>query len=320
VTSPSVLEADPISTRFRHEALLYDSERDFLEGTLSFIQEGLTAREPVLVVLAEAKNDLLRTRLGRDADKVQFADMLAIGANPARIIPAWRDYAIRSTDGGHPFRGIGEPIWAGRSADELVECQRHEALLNLAFAHTRGFRLLCPYDATALTPDVLDEAHRSHPVIVDGPYERTSGMYREIDDVAAPFDSPLPEPAHVLAEMPIEAETLVSLRRLVAHHAADAGLSRPKAEELAFAANELATNSLVHGGGGGTLRLWRQAPALVCEVRDAGRIVDPLAGRFPPPEGAHGGRGLWLATQLCDLVQIRAFANGGIVRLHMRPS
>ncbi|MEA2685742.1 MAG: hypothetical protein QOE93_937 [Actinomycetota bacterium] len=29
------------------------------------------------------------------------------------------------------------------------------------------------------------------------------------------------------------------------------------------------------------------------------------------------GRGLWMANQLCDLVQLRTFASGTVVRLHM---
>ena len=54
-------------------------------------------------------------------------------------------------------RGIGEPISAARAADELVECQRHESLLNLAFP-SAPLWLLCPYDVETLPPDVLDEA------------------------------------------------------------------------------------------------------------------------------------------------------------------
>ena len=30
-----------------------------------------------------------------------------------------------------------------------------------------------------------------------------------------------------------------------------------------------------------------------------------------------GGRGLWLANQLCDLVQVRTFELGNVVRIHM---
>jgi hypothetical protein len=38
---------------------------------------------------------------------------------------------------------------------------------------------------------------------------------------------------------------------------------------LVLAVDEVATNSLRHGGGRGTLRIWRDADAVVCEVRDA---------------------------------------------------
>jgi len=34
-----------------------------------------------------------------------------------------------------------------------------------------------------------------------------------------------------------------------------------------------------------------------------------------PPLSTEGGRGLWLANQLCDLVQIRSAASGTAVRL-----
>nr|MDQ6910415.1 MEDS domain-containing protein [Actinomycetota bacterium] len=196
-------------TPFRHEALLYQDESEFLEGTLGFIGAGLAHDEAMLVVLAAEKNEMLKSELGPDSARVQFADMAEVGANPARIIPAWQ----RFVDGceapeGRAFRGIGEPIWAERSPDELVECQRHEALLNLAFADTRAFRLLCPYDTLALGPEVLDEAHRSHPSLVYGADEFPSEAYRDLDAVAAPFDSALPEPATVLDELAIEPGSL----------------------------------------------------------------------------------------------------------------
>ena len=41
-------------------------------------------------------------------------------------------------------------------------------------------------------------------------------------------------------------------------------------------------------------------------------------GACAPELGQTSGHGLWMANQLCDLVQVRAFAGGNIVRLHMR--
>ena len=44
-----------------------------------------------------------------------------------------------------------------------------------------------------------------------------------------------------------------------------------------------------------------------------------MAGRLRPVLDEPGGRGLWLANQLCDLVQVRTFENGNVVRIHMAP-
>src|SRR3981081_1750698 len=111
---------------FRHEALLYAGMSDFLAGTVPFIRGGLHADEPVLVVEGAAKIALLRAELGADASSVVFADMARVGANPARIIPAWRDFVNQNGGRGRRLRGIGEPIWNGRSPVELVECPPHE--------------------------------------------------------------------------------------------------------------------------------------------------------------------------------------------------
>jgi len=94
-----------------------------------------------------------------------------------------------------------------------------------------------------------------------------------------------------------------------------AGLgARPRAD-LVLAASELAANSIAHGGGSGTLRAWREADRLLVEFEDAGWIEEPLVGRRRPAITQEGGRGLWLANQLCDLVQIRSGSTGTTVRL-----
>ena len=301
---------------FRHEALLYDGEVGFLTGILPFVRGGVAAGEPVLVVVSAAKIGLLRAALGGDADRVAFADMADVGANPARIIPAWRDF-VTAIDGGGRARGIGEPIWAERTPDELVECQRHEGLLNLTFAGVPAWTLLCPYDTGALAPDVLEEAERSHPFVSEGGAAWRSAAYRGLEQVAEPFATLLPDPPGSPAELDFGSGSLAGLRDLVSRHAAAAGLDPSRAADLVLAVDELATNSLRHGGGRGTLRIWRDGGALVCEVRDAGRIENPMAGRERPPTERVGGRGLWMVNQLCDLVQLRTLASGAVVRVHV---
>src|SRR5580765_3298517 len=122
-----------VDAGFRHEAFLHAGDAEFVSGAAGFVREGVAAGEPVLVVLPAGHGELLREELGDEAGTVHFADMSLVGRNPARIIPAWQQFLDRA-DRGAAVRGVGEPVYASRSAAELVECQRHEALLNLAFA------------------------------------------------------------------------------------------------------------------------------------------------------------------------------------------
>jgi anti-sigma regulatory factor (Ser/Thr protein kinase) len=303
---------------FRHEAMLYAGDDGFDAATLPFIRAALADREPILVVVGAPKIDRLRAELGDDAAHVLFEDMAGIGTNPARIIPAWRAFVERHAAPGRRVRGIGEPVWAGRTAAELVECQRHECLLNLAFADAMDFWLACPYDVAALDPAVIERVDDSHPVLVEDGTARASDACLDHAAVAAPFTEPLPEPSAGASEVAFDGEALFGLRSLVVAHATSAGLDELRAGDLVLAVHELATNSVRHGGGHGVLRMWHDDDAVICEVRDAGRIVHPMAGREQPDSDQLGGHGLWLINQLCDLVQIRSFATGGVVRLHVR--
>jgi anti-sigma regulatory factor (Ser/Thr protein kinase) len=304
---------------FRHEAMLYAGERGFMDGTLRFLRAGAAHDEPALVVVAPAKIALLREALGADAGRVRFEDMMQVGANPARIIPAWTAFVREAGAAGRPLRGVGEPISAERSPAELFECHRHESLLNLAFDDAPDFRLLCPYDTSALDPAVVAHARRTHPLVqhADGGVHE-SPAFRGLAAAAAPCTAPLPPPPTDVHVIPILPAGLASLRAAVARRAARAGLPPVRREDLVLAVNELATNSVRHGGGAGTLMLWETASALVCEVSDAGRIEHPLAGRELPRPGQIGRYGLWLVNQLCDLTEQRTHAHGNVVRVWMR--
>jgi len=301
---------------FRHEAMLYSGEADFLSGTAAFVRAGLEAQEAVLVVESPAKIAALRRELGEDASLVHFADMSDVGSNPARIIPAWRDFVAEHGRDGKGLRGIGEPIWAERSADELVECQRHESLLNVAFAGGRPWRLLCPYDIDALPSQVIEEARRSHPYVTERHVERPSPHYRGVEESSALPAAPLrPAPKDAVG-MRFCRDDLAGVRELARRLAALTGLDVSRTADLVYALNEVATNSVRHGGGCGTFLFWEDGGSIVCEVRDRGRYDNPLADR--ERAGTVGPRGLWLANQLVDLVQIRSNPMGTVVRLLLR--
>lgn len=303
----------PHNESFRHEALLYAGQSGFVSGILPFIRDGLASEEPMLVVVSQEKIDLLRQGLGSDADAVHFADMAEVGNNPARIIPAWYDFVNEHS--GRRLRGIGEPIWAGRSAAELIECQRHESLLNVAFAEAPAWWLLCPYDTDSLAPDVIAEARRSHPFVAHDCTHSESTDYRGLDRSGDPFDAPLPEPLTDCAEIEFGAGPLQLVRAFVTQHAGTE-LGPDRTADLVLAVTEVATNSVRYGGGHGALRIWRDDNTVICEVRDHGHLDYPLVGRRRPAVDTVEGRGVWLVHQLCDLVQIRSYSWGTVVRMH----
>jgi anti-sigma regulatory factor (Ser/Thr protein kinase) len=296
---------------FRHEALIYGDTDEFLACAVPFVSAALAAGEPVLVAVSDRNVGLLGRELGSLAAEVRFAAVGELARNPARVIPFWRDF-LEEHDGG-PVRGLEEPVWPGRSEVEIDECERHESLLNLAFSAETPLSLLCAYDAT-LPDGVLNAVPRCHRFTVDGGATRLSGDYRPAQDNYAGRLSPPPSGA---ASFEFDLGGLGEVRRRVEKAAEGAGLSQSASADLVLAASELAANSVAHGGGDGTLRTWREDDRLLVDLEDAGWISEPLAGRLRPAVTQKGGRGLWLANQLCDLVQIRSGAAGTTVRLQV---
>ncbi|CAO0830860.1 MULTISPECIES: sensor histidine kinase [Streptomyces] len=305
----------PHGAPFRHELYPYRGQDQFLSGTLDYIHEALEADEAVVVAVPEDKTSLLRGELA-DESAVTFVDATTAGPNPGRHIAAWSAWMHQRGEGGRPVRGIGETAWRqARSAAHLSELRYHEWLMNRAFARSSTWSMLCPYDAADEDQDALRSLSRCHPQIHrDGQYTLNevylTGEEYAFDDLDAPCD-PFQELSYTHGD-------LGAIRSKVSQCATDAGVTEDRLAKLAVAVTEIATNSIRHGGGHGTLRTWAQDETFLCELRDSGYIPDAMTGRTRPEANQVGGRGLWLAHQLCDLVEIRSTPDQGTtIRLHM---
>ncbi|MDZ4828054.1 MAG: sensor histidine kinase [Actinomycetota bacterium] len=296
---------------FRHEALFYAGDRDYVRHTVPFIDAGVANGEPVLVLVPASKLALLREHVPTPAPGVVFGDVERIGRNPNCIIAVFDRFVAEHARDGQRARGIGEPIWASRTPAELVECQRHEELINLAFAGANEVWILCPFDTDALDESVIAEAHRSHPWVTGEQMAQRSAEY--VDPISA-YDAPLAEPAVPTDTFAFDRASLGHLRQVVTARAV-AHVDAAGVDEIVLAVSEFATNSIRHGGGRGSVRIWTEGTAFVCEIHDDGRITDPMIGRRRPAAEGIGGRGVWLVNHLCDLVQIRSADSGTVVRL-----
>ena len=297
---------------FQHQALIYEAADEYLAGTVPFLRAALEAGRPALVAVRKEQAELLRGELGREAEMMRFAPIEEVARNPAGIIPLWRDFVDESP--GRGACGVSELAWPERTPAEMEECHRHEALLNFVFAEGRSWSLLCPYDACSLRDEELERAATTHELISrEGRTEESAAFDPEPDCLAGELPPPAVRPdtfAFGLTE-------LAEVRHRVAAAGERAGMGRRAVADLVTATSELAANSVMHGGGAGTLRLWREHGSLLAEVEDEGRIEDQLVGRLRPGITQEGGRGLWLTNQLCDLVQIRSGDVGTTVRLHL---
>lgn len=314
MVTPVPANAEP--AEFVHPALFYRDLEEYTVGIGGFVRAALEAREPVLLAVPGPHLDALRQSLGGDADGIDCVDMRELGRNPGRILAALQGFADREP--GRAARIVGEPIWAGRSEGEILEATRHEALINTAFAG-RPATILCPYDLSALPESVVADARRTHPTVIEDGLDGVSPFYTDAAVVCADCDLPLPEPARDLILVEYAGGELAQVRERAENWVRGTGLDTARRGDFVLAVSEAAANSVAHGGGKGTLRLWNATGGgAVAEIQDGGRLSNALAGRRRPSlTSGNGGRGLWMIHQLCDLVEVRALDTGLTLRLHV---
>nr|WP_238355593.1 MEDS domain-containing protein [Kribbella sandramycini] len=290
-SATEALDGAPAS--FQHDAFVYSGDEEFVRRSAPFVQDGLAAGAVVVAALPPDQLALLREAL--PSGSARFIDMAITGRNPARLIPFWREVLTQA--GGRPVRGLGSAMYAGRRAAEYDEALLHEGLLGLAFGAGDDFRLCCPYAAeTGFDPT----------------------GYHSAADVEKTFRTPLSDVPDRAERWEFGLADLGDVRQWVNARATSHGVVRDRLDDLGLALHEICTNSIRFGGGRGRLAVWIEDGALVCDVADRGRIDDLLVGRVLPPLDGLGGRGVWLANQLCDLAQLRSGDDFTQVRLHTR--
>ncbi|MEU8901631.1 sensor histidine kinase [Nocardia sp. NPDC048505] len=298
---------------FEHPALFYRGPAEYVRETVGFLRAGLAAGEPVAAAVPGPNLALIEAGLGRDAPDVLLLDMTEAGRNPGRII-AKVLHGFADAHPGRRVRIIGEPIWAGRTALEYPACAQHEALINAAFAG-RAMTILCPYDQSRLAPRVLADARITHPDIMDAGRREVSADY-DWQAVVDRYNEPLTAPPQART-FAFAAPELRAVRHFAVERAAGLGLAGSRLQDAELAVEELAANSVVHGGGSGTFAIWAEAGQVVCQVRDHGTMPDPLAGRRPAAPGQLGGRGLLLVHYIADLVRVHTSAAGTTIRCYL---
>jgi anti-sigma regulatory factor (Ser/Thr protein kinase) len=300
-----------------HEALMYHDQKELEQALREFLSAAAAAGEPVLVALPSDHLERIRTALGETVEQAWFQDMERIGGNPRLLLPAIQEWVDEHRAHGGRVRIISEAIWPGRSYAEIVECLRHEALVNDVLADSDA-TILSAYDADQLDAETLLGAELTHPTVIGGDGHRhTSARYGDPIELQLGDRWPLQSPSGPVSEHHLDG-TLSDLRHAVAGDPLLGSLSVERRQDLVFAVNEAASNAIRHGDQGCTARIWHDGRSVVTEVCTDSGFDDPLAGRRRPDPDATNGRGLWLINQVCDLVELRSGTGGTTLRMHIR--
>ena len=298
-----------------HQALLYETADQFLASAIPFVAEGLHRGDAVIAVTTDANAELLRQNLNGSGDDVTFIEASRWYDAPGRTLAAYH----RHVDGLHQecLRVIGEPIWTGLDALETSEWGRYESIVNVSLAAAPAW-IMCGYDRRTLPTAVLDDALRTHPELAVGVESQPSATYADPAAYYAEHNGVIAERPQAGVEQLTIFSDLAPMRAFVARHAAAMGVPATRLDDFILAVNEVATNAIRHGGGSAEVRLWATQRRVICEVSDSGTISEGFLGFLRPDPHGERGHGLWIARQLCDLLEIHAGQPGTTVRMHMR--
>src|ERR1700758_713040 len=115
---------------FVHSALLYHSQREYLDFVVRFVIEGLAMDEPVLVAIPGDMMALVQDELGGAGDGVpdglQMADPIQVARTPSRFMAMEGSFVEEHPD--RRVRIVSEVFWPGRTRNGNFACAQQEAL------------------------------------------------------------------------------------------------------------------------------------------------------------------------------------------------
>ncbi|MFI1995825.1 ATP-binding protein [Actinoplanes sp. NPDC020271] len=150
--------------------------------------------------------------------------------------------------------------------------------------------------------------------------DRIGQTVRSAPDGEPRIDAARPRPASpVLMDRAFSDGDITVLRHEVTRLLPTVGVTGDRLAGYVLAVNEVITNVVLHAGGHGRIVLRVESGAVWCVVTDSGPGIPEGCpdGDLLPGTDEIGGRGLWLAHQLCDEVTTATGPIGTSIGLRM---
>jgi anti-sigma regulatory factor (Ser/Thr protein kinase) len=296
----------------RHNALVYDTDDEYVSRAVPFLRDGLEAGQGAVVAHTRPGLAIMREALGADAAAVTFVDTSSSYTRPARTLAAYHAvYADQLTR--HPSVRAVADVQFGPDPREWDLWTGYEAVFNRSFAHLPAW-VLCTYAGVRLPDPVREGVERTHPEMVDTGGWRTSERFEHPDRVLRDLTGAA-RPVPGLRPIPFSGD-VEAFREHLAQEMTAERVPAAKVVDMLLAVTEVLANAVRHGGGVARVRVGRADGRFVCEVVDRGSgFDDPAAGYLAPREGV--GAGLWVARQLTWQIDFLHAAEGFTARVRL---
>jgi anti-sigma regulatory factor (Ser/Thr protein kinase) len=297
-------------TALRHNALVYESEDEYLARAVPFLQEGLAAGEGAIVAHTGPGMAMMREALGPDATHVTFVDVSSAYTRPARTLAAYHSVYSAQLQQTPRLRAVAD-VQFGPDPREWDQWTAYEAVFSRSFGHLPAW-VLCSYNVNGTPDPIIEGVWQTHPEVVERGRWSASASYEEPDQLLRRIT---PRPADLPGLRSITGgDDAEQVRERLAPEFLAAGLGEAKSLEMLLAITEIATNAVVHGRGIEEVRVGRAHGRFVCEIIDRGPgFDDPTAGYLAPRDGI--GSGLWVARQLTWRIEFFQSPRGFAARI-----
>jgi anti-sigma regulatory factor (Ser/Thr protein kinase) len=302
-------------TQLVHDALIFQSDAEFVAALTPFTLDGLNAGEKACAIATPRNLELLHSALGPRATDLEMIETTEFTNRPARAIAAYHSKVASALKAGAPRVRVISEVEFGITDIERAERSRYESVLNHAFQGYPAW-ITCLYDTRRLPEHVVASARQTHSHALHQGERIATEQF--VDPASFAASLPIAIPDRFLGQIELTGE-LTAVLDLVRQTCAQAGLSTDQTVDLCLVVGELATNAIEHGAPPARVAAWQDDRTLVYEITDSGPgPLDPWLGFVPPQPLQPRGRGLWLSRQLADRVEIEASPAGTTARVEVR--
>src|SRR4029453_11567060 len=154
---------NPDAEGLRHNALVYESEDEYLARTVPFLREGIDAGEGAIVAHTKPGLAMTREALGPDAVQVTFVDVSDAYTRPAWTLAAYHKVFAGQLEKTPVLRAVTD-VQFGLDPAEWDLWTGYEAVFNRSFAHLPVW-VWCSYNVEGTPDPIIEGVWQTHPEV-----------------------------------------------------------------------------------------------------------------------------------------------------------